>query len=158
MISPTPSFYDTNSELFQQSQDTYGLWYQQPADVDDYGVRQQPYHQGISQYPTEPYQQQDSYNNHDQIPTSVSYQNHPPSSQSPPSVKKPTPNKKCLLMMDREGEFDNSSNNIVKRRPGACTQCKKIKMKCEFPPDEKVCKRCKPKGCRCIVEAPKPKV
>ncbi|PBK66480.1 hypothetical protein ARMSODRAFT_1021285 [Armillaria solidipes] len=31
-------------------------------------------------------------------------------------------------------------------------------MKCEFPPDEKVCKRCKPKGYRCIVEAPKPKV
>ncbi|KAK0471072.1 hypothetical protein IW261DRAFT_912826 [Armillaria novae-zelandiae] len=31
-------------------------------------------------------------------------------------------------------------------------------MKCDFPPDEKVCKRCKPKGSRCIVEAPKPKV
>ncbi|KAK0440527.1 hypothetical protein EV421DRAFT_1737193 [Armillaria borealis] len=157
MIGPTHSFYNTNSEPFQPSQDTYGLWYQR-ADVDDYGVCQQPYHQGISQYPTEPCQQQDSYNNYDQIPTSVSYQNHPPSSQSPPSVKKPTPNKKCPPLMDREGEFDNSGNNIVKRRPGACTQCKKIKMKCEFPPDEKICKRCKPKGYRCIVEAPKPKV
>ncbi len=52
MISPTPSFYDTNSELFQPSQDTYGLWYQQCADVDNYGVRQQPYQQGIGQYPT----------------------------------------------------------------------------------------------------------
>ncbi|KAK0452932.1 fungal-specific transcription factor domain-containing protein [Desarmillaria tabescens] len=31
-------------------------------------------------------------------------------------------------------------------------------MKCDFPLNEKACKRCKPKGYQCVVEAPKPKV
>ncbi|KAK0214522.1 hypothetical protein IW262DRAFT_275863 [Armillaria fumosa] len=146
MIGPASSFYDTNSEPLQPSQDNYGLRYQQRVDVDDYGVRQQSY------------QQQYHHIDYNRLPTSVSYQNHPLLSPSPPSVKQPTPNKKCLSTTDREGELDNSDNNIVKRRPGACTQCKKTKMKCDFPPDEKVCKRCKSKGYRCIVEAPKPKV
>ncbi|KAI9439193.1 hypothetical protein H4582DRAFT_122281 [Lactarius indigo] len=29
------------------------------------------------------------------------------------------------------------------RLPGACTYCKRLKMKCTFPPGENVCKRCK---------------
>ncbi|KAF8804042.1 hypothetical protein BYT27DRAFT_7194756 [Phlegmacium glaucopus] len=38
------------------------------------------------------------------------------------------------------------------RLPGACTHCKKLKMKCDFPKHEDTCKRCKSGGHVCIVE------
>ncbi|KZW01468.1 hypothetical protein EXIGLDRAFT_63179 [Exidia glandulosa HHB12029] len=43
------------------------------------------------------------------------------------------------------------------RDAGACTHCKKLKMKCEFPDDENVCRRCKAGGHECIVEGRKPR-
>lgn len=43
------------------------------------------------------------------------------------------------------------------RLPGACTHCKKLKMKCDFPRHENVCKRCKTGGHRCVVEGRKPR-
>ncbi|KAK7682019.1 hypothetical protein QCA50_014983 [Cerrena zonata] len=43
------------------------------------------------------------------------------------------------------------------RLPGACTHCKKLKMKCDFPKDENTCKRCKQSGHHCIVEGRKPR-
>ncbi|KAI0795864.1 hypothetical protein C8Q75DRAFT_744153 [Abortiporus biennis] len=43
------------------------------------------------------------------------------------------------------------------RLPGACTHCKKLKMKCDFPPGENTCKRCKASGHPCIVEGRKPR-
>ncbi|PBK66466.1 hypothetical protein ARMSODRAFT_851481, partial [Armillaria solidipes] len=43
------------------------------------------------------------------------------------------------------------------RRPGACTRCKQVKMKCKFVPGKQTCQRYKPKGYHCVVEAPKPK-
>ncbi|CAL1702548.1 unnamed protein product [Somion occarium] len=43
------------------------------------------------------------------------------------------------------------------RLPGACTHCKKLKMKCDFPKDENTCKRCKSSGHHCIVEGRKPR-
>ncbi|KAI8977808.1 hypothetical protein BD414DRAFT_495685 [Trametes punicea] len=42
-------------------------------------------------------------------------------------------------------------------RPGACKHCKKLKMRCEFPPDENTCRRCKTSGHQCIVEGRKPR-
>ncbi|KAI9437382.1 hypothetical protein F5148DRAFT_1262960 [Russula earlei] len=35
---------------------------------------------------------------------------------------------------------------------GACTYCKRLKMKCYFPPGENVCKRCRSGKPDCIVE------
>jgi hypothetical protein len=43
------------------------------------------------------------------------------------------------------------------RLPGACTYCKRLKMKCTFPPGENVCKRCKTGKHDCIVEGRKPR-
>jgi hypothetical protein len=43
------------------------------------------------------------------------------------------------------------------RLPGACTYCKRLKMKCLFPPGENVCKRCKTGKHDCIVEGRKPR-
>ncbi|KAF5391201.1 hypothetical protein D9757_003162 [Collybiopsis confluens] len=43
------------------------------------------------------------------------------------------------------------------RLPGACTHCKKLKMKCDFPLHDNTCKRCKSGGHVCIVEGRKPR-
>lgn len=43
------------------------------------------------------------------------------------------------------------------RLPGACTHCKKLKMKCDFPRNDNTCKRCKSGGHVCIVEGRKPR-
>ncbi|GLB42696.1 putative fungal specific transcription factor [Lyophyllum shimeji] len=43
------------------------------------------------------------------------------------------------------------------RLPGACTHCKKLKMKCDFPKGDNTCKRCKTGGHVCIVEGRKPR-
>lgn len=43
------------------------------------------------------------------------------------------------------------------RLPGACTYCKRLKMKCTFPPGENVCKRCRTGKHDCIVEGRKPR-
>ncbi|KAJ4490612.1 putative fungal-specific transcription factor [Lentinula aciculospora] len=43
------------------------------------------------------------------------------------------------------------------RLPGACTHCKKLKMKCDFPTNDNTCKRCKAGGHVCIVEGRKPR-
>ncbi|TFK90696.1 hypothetical protein K466DRAFT_644287 [Polyporus arcularius HHB13444] len=43
------------------------------------------------------------------------------------------------------------------RSPGACKHCKKLKMRCEFPPEGNTCKRCKAGGHQCIVEGRKPR-
>ncbi|RDB22039.1 Protein priB [Hypsizygus marmoreus] len=43
------------------------------------------------------------------------------------------------------------------RLPGACTHCKKLKMKCDFPKGDNTCKRCKSGGHVCIVEGRKPR-
>jgi hypothetical protein len=42
-------------------------------------------------------------------------------------------------------------------RPGACTHCKKLKIKCDFSLDAAVCKRCKNSGHHCVVEGRKPR-
>lgn len=51
-----------------------------------------------------------------------------------------------------KGQRQNSS-----RLPGACTHCKKLKMKCEFKKNENTCKRCQSGGHVCIVEGRKPR-
>jgi hypothetical protein len=43
------------------------------------------------------------------------------------------------------------------RLPGACTYCKRLKMKCTFLTGENVCKRCKSGKHDCIVEGRKPR-
>ncbi|KAM5545448.1 hypothetical protein V8D89_000486 [Ganoderma adspersum] len=47
--------------------------------------------------------------------------------------------------------------SLPTRLPGACKHCKKLKMRCEFPPDDNTCKRCKSGGHQCIVEGRKPR-
>lgn len=124
--------------------------------IHDDGMGGQITQQGRDRH-LEEQQQSDSYDNHDHLPVRVRFQSHLPNvspAQQPTLDKKNRPSVK-----DGEGESDDSGNDAVKRRPrGACIQCKKIKMKCDFPPGERACKRCKPKGYRCVVEAPKPKV
>ncbi|PBK66477.1 hypothetical protein ARMSODRAFT_960039 [Armillaria solidipes] len=157
MSGPTTPLYYAHSKLLQSPHDAYGLWYQQ-SNIYDNGPQRQPTQQ--DQHPREQQQQQDSYNNHDQLPVHVRYQNHLPTVSSAKQPQRPTLDKKKRpSVKDGEGESNNSDDDVVRRRPGgACIQCKKIKMKCDFPPDEKACKRCKPKGYKCVVEAPKPKV
>lgn len=66
------------------------------------------------------------------------------------------------------GDSDSSSDDDIgggagramgrqSRLPGACTHCKKLKMKCDFPKNENVCKRCKAGGHQCVVEGRKPR-
>ncbi len=157
----TPSFYTANARLFQTSQDAYDLWYQQSVNFYDYRQHQQPAQQVNVRRSMEPNQQQESYDNYDGM-TSNMRQNHLPSSTAPPSVKQPQktpPNKtKPVLTRDRDGNSNRNGDKVFKRRPGACTRCKQVKMKCDFAPGEQTCQRCKPKGYRCVVEAPKPKV
>ncbi|KAH8813808.1 fungal-specific transcription factor domain-containing protein [Flagelloscypha sp. PMI_526] len=45
----------------------------------------------------------------------------------------------------------------VGRLPGACTHCKKLKMKCEFSKNSNTCRRCQSGGHVCIVEGRKPR-
>ncbi|KAK0214502.1 fungal-specific transcription factor domain-containing protein [Armillaria fumosa] len=155
MSCPTSS-YCAHSQPLRPPHDAYDLWYQQHINIHDNGLRHQLTQQGHDQHLGEQ-QQSDSYNNHDHLPVHVRYQSHLPnvsSAQQPTLDKKNPPSVK-----DGEGESNDSGNDAVRRRPGgACIQCKKIKMKCDFPPGERACKRCKPKGYKCVIEAPKPKV
>ncbi|KAF9267092.1 hypothetical protein L218DRAFT_955568 [Marasmius fiardii PR-910] len=54
------------------------------------------------------------------------------------------------------GTVSGKKGKIV-RLPGACTHCKKLKMKCDFPEGDNTCKRCKSGGHVCIVEGRKPR-
>ncbi|KAJ3986547.1 putative fungal-specific transcription factor [Lentinula detonsa] len=51
----------------------------------------------------------------------------------------------------------NGNRKSTGRLPGACTHCKKLKMKCDFPSNDNTCKRCKAGGHVCIVEGRKPR-
>ncbi len=161
MTGVTSSLYDANVGLFQPSQDGYDLWYQQNVNFDDYGQYQQPAQPVDDHHPTVPNQQQESYDNYDQMTNNIR-QNQLLPSTSPLSVKQPQEthsNKtKPLLTRDKDGNSNRNGDDAFKRRPGACTRCKQVKMKCDFVPGEQTCQRCKPKGYHCIVEAPKPKV
>ncbi|KAK0234486.1 hypothetical protein EDD85DRAFT_1025365, partial [Armillaria nabsnona] len=161
MTGVTPSLYDANVGLFQPSQDGYDLWYHQNVNFDDYGQYQQPAQLVNDYYPTVPNQQQESYDNYDQM-TSNMHQNQLSPSTAPPSVKQlqeTHPNKtKPMLTRDKDGNSNRNGGKAFKRRPGACTQCKQVKMKCDFSPGEQTCQRCKPKGYHCVVEAQKPRV
>ncbi|KAK0440535.1 hypothetical protein EV421DRAFT_2083664 [Armillaria borealis] len=161
MSGLTPSLYTANAGLFQTSQDVYDLWYQQSVNFYDYGQHQQPAQPVNVRRSMEPNQQQESYNNYDQM-TSNMCQNHLPSSTALASVKQPqkTPPNRTnhVLTRDSDGNSNRNGDKVFRRRPGACTQCKQVKMKCDFAPGEQTCQRCKPKGYHCVVEAPKPKV
>ncbi|KAH7879353.1 fungal-specific transcription factor domain-containing protein [Lentinula edodes] len=51
----------------------------------------------------------------------------------------------------------NGNRKSTGRLPGACSHCKKLKMKCDFPLNDNTCKRCKAGGHVCIVEGRKPR-
>jgi hypothetical protein len=53
------------------------------------------------------------------------------------------------------GVVSERSRRKGMRLPGACTHCKKLKMKCDFPKNDNTCKRCKSGGHVCIVEGRK---
>ncbi|KAK0187333.1 hypothetical protein F5146DRAFT_1209911 [Armillaria mellea] len=139
MSDLTPSFYPANVGLFLTSQDVYHLWYQQSVDFYDYGQHQQSTQQGKDRHPMS--NQQEGHGNYDQMIT-IEHRNQLPPCTAPPSVKQP----------------QKTPTNGTKRRPGACTRCKQVKMKCDFTVGEQTFQRCKPKGYHCVVEAPKPKV
>lgn len=44
------------------------------------------------------------------------------------------------------------------RKAGACSHCKRLKMKCEFPEGATSCRRCTHSGYACIVEGRKPRI
>ncbi len=162
MTGVTSSLYDASVGLFQPSRDGYDLWYQQNINFDDYGQSQQPVQPVNDHHPTaSPNQQQESYDNYDQMASNVR-QNQLLPSTSPLSMKQPEethPNKtKPLPTRDKDGNSNHNGDKAFSRRPGACTRCKQVKMKCDFVPGEQTCQRCKPKGYHCVVEAPKPKV
>lgn len=46
---------------------------------------------------------------------------------------------------------------VGQRKTGACTHCKRLKMKCDFPDGASTCKRCATGGHPCIVEGRKPR-
>ncbi|KAK0234481.1 hypothetical protein EDD85DRAFT_84347 [Armillaria nabsnona] len=156
-----PSLYDANIGLFQPSQDVDDLWYQQNVNFYDYGQHQQPAQPVNVDHPTVPNQQQEGYGSYDQM-TSNMRQNYLLPSTAPTSVKLPqeTPANKAkpVLTKDRDGNANDNGNKVFRRRPGACTRCKQVKMRCDFAPGEQTCQRCKPKSYHCIVESPKPKV
>ncbi|KAK0502116.1 hypothetical protein EDD18DRAFT_1346684 [Armillaria luteobubalina] len=137
----SPSFSDVNVGLLQPIQDGCDLWYQQNASFHEYGQHQRLTQQVNDQYSIDPYRQQESYNSYDRMASNL-LQNHlPPSHVQPPREQsQKTPQEKKI------------------RRPGACTRCKRVKMKCDFAPGEQTCQRCKLKGYHCIVESRKPKV
>lgn len=156
----TPSCYGA---MFQPSQDVYDPWYQQSGNFYDCAQQQEPTQPVNDQYPTEPNQQQDSYDSCDQMRIYMSQNHVSPSTSAPPSVRQPlekTPSGKTthVLMKDRDGNSNRNGDKVFRRRPGACIRCKQVKMKCDFAPGEKTCQRCKPKGYHCVVESPKPKV
>ncbi len=153
----TPSCYGA---MFQPFQDVYDPWYQQSGSYYDYAQQQEPTRPVNDQYLMEPNQPQDSYDQR----TSYLRQNHhlSPSTSDPPSAKQsqrtPSGRMTYVLMEDRDGKPNRNGDNVFRRRSGACTRCKQVKMKCDFTPGEKTCQRCKPKGYHCVVEPPKPKV
>ncbi|KAK0452965.1 fungal-specific transcription factor domain-containing protein [Desarmillaria tabescens] len=159
----TPSFYGASVELSRPSHDVYNQWYQQRVNFYDYRqMQQRPIQQVNDRRPIEPGMQRDRHNSYGQMMSNM-YQNCLPSIKAaPPSVEQPqkTPPDKTTPTptRDMDGSSNRNGDNALRRRPGACIGCKKVKMKCNFAPGEKKCQRCKPKGYRCIVEAPKPKV
>ncbi|KAK0187345.1 hypothetical protein F5146DRAFT_1004265 [Armillaria mellea] len=160
MSSLISSFSDANIGLLQPIQDAYDLWYQQGIHFYDYGQHQQSTQPGDAQHPIEPNQPQEHYNSYDR-PASNMLQNHIPPSTAQPSrdqpQKAPQNRKMHVFMKDMDGKSDRNHDMVFRHRPGACTQCKQVKMKCDFAPGEQACQRCKSKGYHCIVEAPKPK-
>ncbi|KAK0502109.1 hypothetical protein EDD18DRAFT_681233 [Armillaria luteobubalina] len=162
MTGLAPSLYD---RLLQPSQDVYDLWYQRNINLYDHGQYQQPTQPAKNHHPTAPNQQQERYDNYDQLMASNMPQNHFPPTTAPPPVKQSeslekTPSEKRMhaLMKNRDGNSNCQSDKVFKRRPGACTRCRRVKMKCNLAPGEKTCQRCKPKGYHCVVEAPRTRV
>ncbi|KAK0502122.1 hypothetical protein EDD18DRAFT_1139337 [Armillaria luteobubalina] len=159
MSDLTPSFYDANTGLFQLSRDAYDLWYQQGVDFYEYEQHQEPTQPVNDQHRMEPNQQLESYVSYDQTRSNTRRNHVPsPSQQSIGQLQK-TPSRKTMhvLLEDRNVNSNRNGDNVFKRRPGACTRCKQVKMKCDFAPGEQTCQRCKLKGYRCVVKAPKPR-
>lgn len=184
MIGPTTTFYD-GDEGVQHNQDAQAQRYQQWMQSYDYGQQhhhhqhqhqhhqqpvQQPPAQPTTYYSTEPYQPSHEYSNYYAGSSFQQHQQqHPAPTYTPPAKpqQKTTPNKRKRAPA-RDSESDGSDDDIgisvggvsgarVSRLPGACTHCKKLKMKCDFPPGDNTCKRCKTGGHVCIVEGRKPR-
>ncbi|KAK0471060.1 hypothetical protein IW261DRAFT_1513660 [Armillaria novae-zelandiae] len=160
MSGLTPSFYDTRVGLLQPSQDADDPWFQQNLNFYDYGQHQQPAQLVNGQSSMDPWQQQESYDSYDQIASNMLQSHLPPSAAQPPrkQPQKTPPNTKMHVLTARATDGNSDGGKIFRRRPGACTRCKQVKMKCDFAPGEQICHRCKPKGYHCVVESPKPKV
>ncbi|QRV95959.1 Tyrosine kinase domain protein [Ceratobasidium sp. AG-Ba] len=58
---------------------------------------------------------------------------------------------------DLEGQRRVQAPGEAKRLPGACSNCKRLKMKCVFGPNQNVCRRCQNTNKTCVVEQRKPR-
>ncbi|KAI0062961.1 hypothetical protein BV25DRAFT_1803108 [Artomyces pyxidatus] len=54
-------------------------------------------------------------------------------------------------------QSEKQTGTSTARRPGACSRCKKLKMKCVFAPENPTCSRCSLGGHQCQVEGRKPR-
>ncbi|GJE99679.1 fungal-specific transcription factor domain-containing protein [Phanerochaete sordida] len=91
----------------------------------------------------------------------------PQVSQAPAPVRKPTKKRARKNVEEESGSEDEYYGAAVpplkgpdgnaSRLPGACTHCKKLKMRCFFPAGETMCARCKTSGHICVVEGRKPR-
>ncbi|KAF9048353.1 hypothetical protein BDZ89DRAFT_1057928 [Hymenopellis radicata] len=172
MIGTTTTYYDPDAVQHSGGSQTYQQWteayhqQQQPQQQQQQHVYQHEY-PGTFEYSFyddhQPYQQQ----SHPQ-PAQPVYNHHVPSQRPPskPAAKSPQNKRKRAQVRESESDSEDdggimiggiSGGNRGGRLPGACTHCKKLKMKCDFPPNDNTCKRCKGGGHVCIVEGRKPR-
>ncbi|EIN11967.1 hypothetical protein PUNSTDRAFT_99325 [Punctularia strigosozonata HHB-11173 SS5] len=67
-----------------------------------------------------------------------------------------------MAASDAESDYGDdptvpSATKGQQRLPGACINCKKVKMKCRFPPGVNTCEKCQSMNKECIVEGRKPR-
>ncbi|KAJ7063569.1 hypothetical protein C8F01DRAFT_1251097 [Mycena amicta] len=163
MANPPPSFYDPNDPQWQyvavqQPTQTFEFSYPAPGPSTTYDELFTPY----SQYPQ-----------------------YPGPSYTQPTVPPPTRKRRRVVettttpsagYSDVDVESDDGLGSFpvggaseagfgprpTPRLSGACTHCRKLKMKCEFPRDnegkmDNTCRRCRTSGHVCTVERRKPR-
>ncbi|KAI0026395.1 hypothetical protein K488DRAFT_75377, partial [Vararia minispora EC-137] len=107
----------------------------------------------------------------------VFQQSQPQGVPPPPASRKPKGRKRAKRVSQPDDERDDDDSDdfdddvpnlstqpspppppgLPQRLPGACTYCKRLKMKCEFPANATVCKRCRAGNHYCVVEGRKPR-
>ncbi|KAJ7124189.1 hypothetical protein C8R44DRAFT_980593 [Mycena epipterygia] len=144
MIDPPPSFYNPN-DPWDHPQQQFNFSYPAPgtSSKDLLPVQFYPQQQ----------QQQLDYALCDTEPNPNTTHAQPPAS---------TPKCKRVAALATYSDTVGMNPRVSGARlPGACTHCKKLKMKCDFEPvkagTENTCRRCRSVGHECIVEGRRPR-